>query len=142
EDLHGLDRHLVDRKYLGGAERLSALLPPAGAGARAALDAAASAAGELSAAADAATAPAQIDGILAFVAARERRPAPADPWFARHLRARAAVLAALQMLRDAHAAHDPAPLSVSELSGAVRRWIDGQTFSPRLGATGLMLLDA
>ena len=36
----------------------------------------------------------------------------------------------------------PAPLSISELSGAVRRWIDGQTFSPRLGAAGVMLLDA
>jgi RecB family exonuclease len=142
EDVHGLDRHLVDRKYLGDAARLSAVLPPASAGPRAALDAAAAAARELSTAAGAATAPAQIDGILAFIASRERRPGAADAWFARHLRARAAVLAALQMLRDAHAAHDPAPLSVSELSGAVRRWIDGQTFSPRLGATGLMLLDA
>ena len=46
------------------------------------------------------------------------------------------------MLRDAHAAHDPAPLSIAELSGAVRRWIEGQTFSPRLGAAGVMLLDA
>jgi hypothetical protein len=73
---------------------------------------------------------------------RERQPDAADGWFARHLRARAAVLTALQTLRDAHAAHDPAPLSISELSGAVRRWIDGQTFAPRLGATGVMLLDA
>jgi RecB family exonuclease len=142
EEVHGLDRHLVDRKYLGDAERLSALLPPSGAGPRAALAAAAAAARELTGAAGAATAPAQIDGILAFIASRERLPAVADEWFARHLRARAAVLAALQMLRDAHAVHDPAPLSVSELSGAVRRWIDGQTFSPRLGTTGLMLLDA
>jgi RecB family exonuclease len=142
EDVHGLDRYLVDKKYLGDAGRLSALLPPAGAGPRAALDAAAAAARELTAAAAAPTAPAQIDGIFAFIASRERRPAAADVWFPRHLRARAAVLAALQMLREAHAAHDPAPLSVSELSGAVRRWIDGQTFSPRLGATGLMLMDA
>jgi RecB family exonuclease len=142
EEVHALDRHLVDKKFLGDAARLSALLPPAGAGPRAALDAAAAAARELTAAVSAPTAPDQIDGILAFIASRERRPDAADAWFARHLRARAAVLAALQMLRDAHAAHDPAPLSVSELSGAVRRWIDGQTFSPRLGATGLMLLDA
>jgi RecB family exonuclease len=142
EEVHALDRHLVDKKYLGDAERLATLLPPAGAGPRAALDAAAAAARELTAAAAAPTAAEQIDGILSFLASRERRPAAADAWFARHLRARAAILAALQMLRDAHAAHDPAPLSVSELSGAVRRWIDGQTFSPRLGSTGVMLLDA
>jgi RecB family exonuclease len=142
EDVHALDRYLVDQKYLGDAARLSALVPPAGAGPHAALHAAAAAARELTAAAAAPTAPEQIDGVLGFIASRERRPAVSDDWFARHLRARGAVVAALQMLRDAHAAHDPAALSVAELSGAVRRWIDGQTFAPRLGATGLMLLDA
>ncbi len=140
EDVHAFDRYLVDKKYLGGAQRLSALA--AAAGPPAALAAAVSAALELSAAAGAPTAPAQIDAILAFIATRERRPAADDAWVARHLRARAAVLAALQMLRDAHASHDPSALSISELSGAVRRWIEGQTFSPRLGTTGVRLLDA
>lgn len=142
EDVHRLDRFLVDKKYLGGTERLSALAAATTSPPAAALAAAAAAALELRAAAAAASAPAQIDGILGFLLSRERRPAPADAWFARHLRARAAVVAALQMLRDAHAAHDPASLSIWELAGAVRRWIDGQTFSPRLGASGLMLLDA
>ncbi len=145
EAVHALDRYLVEKKYLGDAERLSGLAAAAAVEPRAgtaALAAAAAAARELRAAVRAATAPAQIDGILAFIGSRERQPAVSDAWFARHVRARAAVLAALQMLRDAHAAHDPAPLSISELSGGVRRWIEGQTFSPRLGASGLMLLDA
>lgn len=148
EDVHALDRYLVERKYLGDAARLTGLALP-GSGSRAgefrarlALTAAAAAARELSLAATAPTAPAQIDGILAFITSREVRPSAGDAWSSRHLRARAAVIAALQMLRDAHAAHDPAALSISELSGAVRRWIDGQTFSPRLGAAGVMLLDA
>jgi RecB family exonuclease len=147
-DVHALDRHLVDQKYLGGVDRLSLLSaralekPAARPGVSRALALASAAASELAAAVTAPTAPAQIDGIVAFLESRERLPSASDPWHARHLRARAAVLAALQMLRDAHAAYDPAPLSISELSGAVRRWIEGQTFSPRLGSTGVVLLDA
>jgi RecB family exonuclease len=135
--VHVLDRALVDRKYLGGIERLSAL-----ADTDERLAAAAAIAAELSAAANAGTAAAQIDGILAFILRYERPARGSEPWLARHRRARAAVLSALTMLRDAHAAHDPGPLSIAQLSGAVRRWIDGQTFSPRLGDTGVLLLDA
>jgi RecB family exonuclease len=58
------------------------------------------------------------------------------------LRARAAVIGALEALADAHARHDDAPLPVDRLAGAVRRWIDGQTFSPRTGMDGVLLLDA
>ena len=135
EDLHALDRRLVDRKFLGGVDRLQALAEDG----TPALHAAAAAARELDAAFAGGGAPAQIDGILAFIAAHERPPDGEDP---RHLRARAAVLSALQMLRDAHAAYDSGPLTISELSGAVRRWIEGQTFSPRLGAAGVRLFDA
>lgn len=174
EDVHELDRFLVDQKYLGGADRLTALAtggqvyesahhsdrvrlrarladltPEQGRNAdltparvRGTLLAAAAAATALADASAAASAPEQIDGILSFIAARERLPADTDAWFGRHLRARAAVLAALQMLRDAHAAYDPQKLSVAELSGAVRRWIEGQTFAPRLGSAGLVMLDA
>ena len=153
EDVHELDRFLVEHKYLGGADRLAALatggqvyksahrgdrvrliarsadltpeqvrnadLTPARV--RGTLLAAAAAATALAEASAAASAPEQIDGILSFISARERLPAEADAWFGRHLRARAAVLAALQMLRDAHAAYDPQRLSVAELSGAVCR---------------------
>jgi RecB family exonuclease len=143
EDVHELDRLLVEQKYLGGADRLAALASAdRSVRVRGTLLAAAAAATALAEAGAAASAPEQIDGILSFISARERLPAETDAWFGRHLRARAAVLAALQMLRDAHAAYDPQKLSVAELSGAVRRWIEGQTFSPRLGTAGLMLLDA
>ena len=143
-DVHTLDRALVDRKYLGGIDRLAALaesdsLRPHE---KTVVSAAARIASELAAAAEAGSAADQIDGILGFIAKYERPPRGTEPWLPRHLRARAAVLSALTMLRDAHAAHDPGRLSIAQLSGAVRRWIDGQTFSPRLGDDGVMLLDA
>ena len=88
------------------------------------------------------TASAQIDALLGFLHTFERRPADDDAWASRHLRARAAILAALQALRDAHARHDDQPLDVVELAGSVRRWIDSQTFAPRTGRDGIRLLDA
>ena len=143
-DVHALDRSLVDRKYLGGVDRLAALAAADDLRAREAvvLATAARIATELAAAAEAGSAAQQIDGILAFISKYERPSRGHEPWLPRHLRARAAVLSALTMLRDAHAAHDPGPLSIAQLSGAVRRWIDGQTFSPRLGDDGVTLLDA
>src|SRR6185436_3652537 len=122
----------VKEKYLGGIDRLRALAPPSVIAAVEALDAAATAA----------SAPAQIDGLLAFIARHECLPSPSDAWHERHLRARRAVLSALEMLRDAHAHQDPEPLSIAELSGAVRRWIEAQTFSPRTGDAGVRLIDA
>jgi RecB family exonuclease len=130
-DVHELDRKLVARKYLGTLERLDALAPGIAAILR-----------PLSLAAGAPSAPEQIDGILAFLGTHARLPDPSDDWYERHMRARGAVLSALEMLRSAHAAQDPSPLSIAELSGAVRRWIEGQTFAPRLGREGVRLLDA
>jgi RecB family exonuclease len=145
-DVYQLDRYLVDRKFLGGVERLASLgaCDPGSRHAPAAALAAAAArvVEELAAAATAMTAAAQIEGIVAFITNHERPVAGDEPWLPRHRRARAAVLSALDMLREAHAAQDPAPLSIAQLSGAVRRWIEGQTFSPRLGHTGVTLLDA
>jgi RecB family exonuclease len=130
--VHALDRRLVNGKYLGGLERLRPLAPEPVIAAVEALQAAASAP----------SAPEQIDGILAFIDAHERLPAATDAWHERHMRARGAVRSALVMLRRAHAQQDPEPLSIAELSGAVRRWIEAQTFSPRTGDAGVRLLDA
>ena len=70
------------------------------------------------------------------------RPAT-TPGLARRTSApRGAILGALAALADAHAAHDDEPLLVTELANTVRRWIEGQTFSPRTGTEGLTLLDA
>jgi len=131
-DVHTLDRRLVKEKYLGGIERLRALAPAPVVTAMEALDAARTAP----------TAPEQIDRLLAFISSYERVPDRADPWFGRHMRARGAVLSALEMLGRAHAHQDPEPLSIAELAGAVRRWIDGQTFTPPTGDAGVRLLDA
>src|SRR5262245_6059511 len=57
------------------------------------------------------------------------------------MRARAAILSAFQGLAAAHGAHDDEPLSVTELAGNIRRWIEGQTFAPRTGREGFTLLD-
>jgi RecB family exonuclease len=150
EDVHALDRQLVRRKYLGGVDRLSRLasrdessrFQQAGSSRfQESAGAAAAASRELAAAASAADAPAQIDGILAFIRAHERVPDPSDAWYERHMRARGAVLGALEMLCAAHTANDPSPLSIAELSGAVRRWIEAQTFTPKTGDAGVLLLD-
>lgn len=145
-----------DTKYLGGWDRLSSMAqqtasaPTETTGRRRALwtkaapalRAAAAAAAELRAVVDGPTASAQVSALLAFISAHERLPRPGDEWYAGHLRARAAVMSALESLRDAHRAHDDEPLPLAELLGTVRRWIEGQTFSPRTGDRGLVLIDA
>lgn len=155
------DRAAVDElwrstKYLGGWERLSSMAQSAASGPAAttgrsrsastkaapALRAVAAAALELSGVVNGSTASAQFSTLIAFIVAHERLPEPADEWYTGHLRARAAVMAALQSLRDAHQAHDDEPLPLAELLGTVRRWIEGQTFSPRTGDRGIVLIDA
>jgi RecB family exonuclease len=158
-EIAAADELLQELKYHGGFERLAQIAADAakraadGEGGRrrgvgvwtraaGALRAAVEAAREIEALADAGSASAQIRALVEFVRRHERLPAPSDPWHARHLRARAAVLAALESLREAHERHDDQPLSAAELSAATRRWIEGQTFSPRTGSGGVRLLDA
>jgi RecB family exonuclease len=83
----------------------------------------------------------QLDGVLDFIT-RFERPAAGEAGGERHLRARAAIAGALISLRDAHAAYDDRPLPSADLWATVRRWIEGQTFSPRTGTGGVRLLDA
>ena len=150
-DILALDRELRERQYAGGWDRLEALSVPdgkAGASAARALACLREAAAALRPAVTAATASGQFDALLDFVRRFERLSATAgtDPVdrarLARHLRARAAVLAALEALREAHAQHDDDPVDIIELGGSVRRWIEAQTFAPRTGAAGVRLLDA
>jgi RecB family exonuclease len=150
------DAVLQEIKYHGGFERLTAIAAEGSAGedtvrerrrglrtrASPAIRAALRAASDLRTIADAGAASAQIRALLRFIRAHERLPAESDPWRARHLRARAAVLSALEALAEAHERHDDLPLSVAELSAATRRWVEGQTFSPRTGSGGVRLLDA
>lgn len=84
----------------------------------------------------------QLDALAGFIRTFERHPAATDAWRERHLRARAAILSALESLRSAHERHDDEALEVDELAGTLRRWIDSHTFAPRTGAGGVRLLDA
>ena len=155
-DVAALDERLKELKYAGGWERLRALNRDASVGeARVArrrasksarlahaLRAAADAASELSALRDGESASLQLSSLLAFITAHEHLPDADTPARDGHLRARAAVLGILQSLRDAHRIHDDAPLTLGDLLTTIRRWIEGQTFSPRTGTGGLLLLDA
>ncbi|HSC25993.1 MAG TPA: PD-(D/E)XK nuclease family protein [Vicinamibacterales bacterium] len=108
---------------------------------------------------------AQIAALRAFIRDHERPPDPVgmgngpgamgqgpwamgdgewamgNDWFSAHVRARAAILGALESLECAHAQHDDRPLPFGELAGTIRRWIEGQTFSPQTGHDGLTMLD-
>ncbi|HEX5474532.1 MAG TPA: PD-(D/E)XK nuclease family protein [Vicinamibacterales bacterium] len=143
-DIAALDRALVKQKYLGGAERLAGL---ENAAAARALTVCSSIAAELEPLREARPS-AQIQRLLEFISAHERR-APPDPSdeataaiAARHVRARAAIVSALQQLRDAHAAYHDDPWSIADLANSVRRWIEGQTFGETTGQRGVRLLDA
>jgi RecB family exonuclease len=131
-----LDSYLRERKYLGGWDRLAAL-DPDGAAATEAAQAAIAASDALRPVREAATASAQLEALLTFIRAHERGPGDE-----RHLRARTAILDALDALAAAHARHDDRPLPLERLAGGVRRWIEGQTFAPRTGEEGVLLLDA
>lgn len=155
-----LDARLRELKYFGGWDRLAALpaleafrpAEPPHAGARTgrrpgahaveALHAAIAAAEALRPVREAPTASGQLHALLDFIRAHERPPSGDESWVSRHARARAAVIGALESLKEAQARHDDAPLPVDRLAGAVRRWIEGQTFSPRTGPEGVLLLDA
>jgi RecB family exonuclease len=152
-DVSALDAFLRETKYLGGWERLRETARRAGeqtvggpdsrsGRAAGALRAAAAAADGLAGIASASRASEQILALERFVARYELVPRAEDPWQARHLRARAAVADGLRALRQAHERHDDEPVPVAELMAAIRRWIEGQTFTPRTGTNGLRLMDA
>jgi RecB family exonuclease len=138
-----LDAFLLKTKYLGGWTRLETLASSRpSARLDTPLQVSAAIARKLKTFHDATTASDQIRLLLAFIKDHERVPDAAAPEYASHMRARAAILGALASLAAAHERHDDAALAVTELAGTVRRWIEGQTFSPRTGAGAVALLDA
>ena len=139
---------LRDVKYLGGWERLASLArgERRGSGARrrasTALRAAAAAGAELrrdgrrAVGLGAGVGAARVRGGTRAPARARRRVVRAPPARARGHSGGAGVAP-----RRA-SPHDDEPVAIAELAGTVRRWIEGQTFSPRTGTRGLMLLDA
>lgn len=142
-DVMRLDAFLRETKYLGGWDRLTSVeLMRGAADAASPLRAVAAVADELAAVTRGARASEQIAALQRFIVGHERLPRVEDPWYARHLRARGAVLGALESLREAHERHDDEALPFVELAAAIRRWVEEQTFAPRTGSGGMMLLDA
>ena len=149
-----LDEQLKDLKYAGGWERLASLaaegedvartarLTPGRALAADAVRSAAVAAVELRALVAAESASLQLSSLIAFIAAHERLPDDLSSSRDAHFRARAAVLGILESVRDAHRTHDDAAIPAADLLTTIRHWIESQTFSPRTGSTGVLLLDA
>lgn len=76
-----------------------------------------------------------------FLRKYERLPARHDPYRERHLRARAAVLGAIERLRAAHRALDDVACDIAELAATLRRWIETQTFAVQTGTGGVHLVD-
>ena len=79
--------------------------------------------------------------LRAFLARYDNGPS-VDSLRVRHLRARGAVMATIAALRDAHGRFDDAPVEFDEVAALLRRWIDGQTFAPRTGDSGVHVLDS
>jgi hypothetical protein len=105
-------------------------------------DVAAALEAELTRLADPAPPSKQLSALLEFLLRRERLPEADAPLRERHLRARGAILGAVEELRRAHARFDDEPRPFAESVATIRRWIEARTFAPRHGAGGIQLLDA
>ena len=150
-----LDRALADARYLGDLDRLEALatdwdaLPDRrrhasrAAGRPRGPRRSAAAARELAPLAGAGPVAAHVDTLLAFLERHIRRGDDRAPNAERESRVRRAVLDACQALADAYRAHDPgAALDIEAVAASVRRWLEAQTFAPRMGEGGVAIVDA
>jgi RecB family exonuclease len=141
-DVAAVNHAYSEAGYFGGFDHLQKFATSAtGRGGRAA-QAAAAAAEELRPLATAQEPSVQLGSLLAFLAAHDRTPPASDPLRERHLRARRAIVSAIQQLRRAHERLDDSPLPLAEIAAMIRRWIEGQTFAPRTGTSGVQVLDA
>ena len=104
--------------------------------------AALAAARELASLLDAAPASRHLDTLRQFLRAHDRPLSRDDPARDRQLRGRAAIHAAIESLRGAHHRLDDRSVDFTEIVASLRRWIEGQTFSPRAGSGGVHLVDA
>ena len=150
-DVAALDRALSEAGYLGELESLDRLVelwksakPHRGAMPRAFGAAAALRETIVELSALRATAPAHdhLSVLRAFLAAHASPPVADAVLGERHVRARGAVLATLESLQRAYQRFDAAPVEFDEIAATIRRWIEGQTFAPRAGSTGVHIVDA
>jgi RecB family exonuclease len=140
EAIAALDEALSRSRYLGTIERLMDCELGADVredtGVWSALRAARDAAASLAPLLEAAPVSTQLRFLTTFFDTHE---APTDS--PRLQRGRAAIRSVLDALAAAHAAHDDAAMDVTEVAGAVRRWIEEHTFAAEPGPGGLQLVD-
>ena len=156
ESLMALDYALADARYLGGLDRLAALVEKwsdvsapgsreerrqqlALPAARAALRAAQT----LRPLADDRLMTAQLSTLFDWLHRFDRPSGPNDDLQVRRSRVQAAVLGALSALQLAYERHDPeARGDVFVLTATIKRWLGSHTFAARTGQSGLQIVDA
>jgi RecB family exonuclease len=141
-----LNRFLSEKRYLGDRATLESLGPSTGSEPEvlAALNAAIAIAHEIGPLGEPAPASVQLQRLRAFLITYAR-PLPngsgVDVLAARERRARAAILDVLERLSEAHRTHHDVPWTISDLAGAVRRWIQEKTFEAENDGGRVRLLD-
>ena len=142
-DLMALDRALAEAGYLGEVDALEKLVEGwAASGAARAGRTLIHVLRELLPLSSPAPVASHLTTLLAFLHQHDRAVDIDDPLTARQLRARGAVHATLRALCDAYARFDDEPVDADVVAALVRRWVDGQTFAPRTGESGVHVLDA
>ena len=84
---------------------------------------------------------AQLETLAAVLAAAERPPVDGAAR-ERHLRARGAIRGLLQRAREAYLRFGDPPIAIDELAPLLRRLMEAQTFSPRVGPGLVHVVDA
>ena len=147
------DRELADALFVGGRERLIDLAArwreeiDRGTGrsrrhrALVAVAALLRAAEALAPLAEPRPASAQLETLAAVLVAAERPPI-AGAARERHLRARGAIRGLLQRAREAYLRFGDPPIAIDELAPLLRRLMEAQTFSPRVGPGLVHVVDA
>ncbi len=142
QHVSALDRALSVARYLGELDRLTVIVAECeSVEARLAGMAAVTAARELVALAEPASASSQLQRLISFVETHLRVSDEEDPLADREELARTTLMAGLVALSDAHAAHDDVAWTIDEMGVAIRRWIEDETFAPNRMSNGVQLLD-
>jgi RecB family exonuclease len=76
-----------------------------------------------------------------FLLRHERLPLEEDAIAQRHLRAREAMLGTIRGLQRAFLQHGERPGPFRDVAALVHRWLEGLTFNPRVGTSGVHLVD-
>ena len=142
DDLEAFDRRLSDLGYLGDPQALGRIVETWRGEGAAAARAGAAAAAALRPLCERQRVSAHTALLQSFILDHERVDLADEALRSRHLRARAAVLGALGQLRQASVDFDDPVTTLAEVASTIRRWIESQTFSPRLGTGGVQLVDA